>query len=61
MKGSAQGRRGAILGLSAYSAATGSLAGRILTASPTLAYLAHAPLVRNAKAQYPVIQTNARA
>jgi hypothetical protein len=43
MRDSVHRSNGAILGISAYIAATESLAGKILTASLTLAYLAHAP------------------
>ena len=60
MRGSAQGRRSAILGLSAYSAATELRADKILTASLTLAYMAHAPCTRNVRAQFPEILTSAK-
>ena len=53
MKSTAHRRRAAILGLLVYSAAKESLAKKILNASLTLAYLAHALRIRSAKAKLP--------
>jgi hypothetical protein len=61
MKSTAHCRRAAILRLWAYCAATESLAGKIPNANLTLAYLAHARRIRNAKAKLPEITKNLKA